>query len=641
MQFWAIFRLATKHPFLHSHILCVRPIMRGMPGKIPRDFIDRVVARTDLVELIDRRVPLTRKGKEYAACCPFHEEKTPSFTVSPAKQFYHCFGCGAHGTAIGFLMEHGNLSFREAIEELAGAAGLRVPDSGAPAAPSAPGESPNELLEVVAEANRWFQAQLRAPEGREAIAYLKARGLDGRTAAEFGIGYAPPGWDNLARALGGSELRRRQLQRAGLLAQSDKTAASPSSHAGLHVADAAPQTSPGYAARIYDRFRGRVMFPIEDRRGRVVAFGGRVIGDDEPKYLNSPETPLFHKGIEVYGMHRARRAAGRAGRILLVEGYLDVIALAQFGIDNAVATLGTATTRVHLQRLFQAAPEIVFCFDGDRAGRDAAWRAMENALPELRDERQIGFLFLPDGEDPDSVVHTEGAEGFTRHVENAQSLPQFFFNTLCKQVNMTRLDGKTRLAGLAKPLLEQLPPGALLEEMHKQLMARCGVDAKRLGLDREPRASSRRARQPAPGKPAGQLSPLALAVSMLLQHPRLAARVEPNDLVGLDEPGADTLRALVEKITQDAETTAARLLEHFREDEKIHAYLAQLAARENHIAPDALERQFTDTIAHLVEIGRSRRREEKIGRLHFDLPPHERARELQEIKEMLNTRPRQ
>ena len=617
--------------------------MRGMPGKIPKAFIDQVIARTDLVELIDRRVPLTRKGKEYAACCPFHEEKTPSFTVSPAKQFYHCFGCGAHGTAIGFLMEHGNLSFREAIEELAGAAGLRVPDSGAPAAPSAPGESPNELLEVVAEANRWFQAQLRAPEGREAIAYLKARGLDGRTAAEFGIGYAPPGWDNLARALGGSELRRRQLQRAGLLAQSDKAAASPSSHAGLHVADAAPQTSPGYAARVYDRFRGRVMFPIEDRRGRVVAFGGRVIGDDEPKYLNSPETPLFHKGAEVYGLHRARQAAGRAGRVLLVEGYLDVIALAQFGIDNAVATLGTATTRAHLQRLFQAAPEIVFCFDGDRAGRDAAWRAMENALPELRDGRQIGFLFLPDGEDPDSMVRAEGADGFTERAANAQPLPEFLFKTLCAQVDLKRLDGKARLVELAKPLLAQLPAGALREMMRERLAKLCELDAARLGLDQLPKSPSSlpRARQPLRRAPGGQPSPLALAVSMLLQHPQLAARVAPGnanangrDLHDLHMPGAETLRALVEKITGDAQTTTARLLEHFRGDEKTHAYLAQLAARENHIDLDVLEKQFDDTIARLREDEVKRRRAEKIGEYQRGLPPQETGRALREIKEM-------
>ena len=398
-----------------------------MAGRIPRDFIDQLLMRVDVVEVIDRRVPLTRKGTEYKACCPFHEEKTPSFTVSQIKQFYHCFGCGANGTAIGFLMEYANLGFVEAVEELAEGAGLQVPVEDARQSGRYPGksggksgeESPALLVEIVAEANRWFQQQLRGPQAKQAIAYLKGRGLDGRIAADFGIGYAPDGWDNLATALGNSEIRRRQLLKAGLVAKRDdrraavKSANRANEHSNEHSNDQSNDHSNGMPdaqsnpesnpeLNLYDRFRNRVIFPIEDHRGRVVAFGGRILGEGEPKYLNSPETPLFHKGAELYGLHRARRAIGQAGHSIVVEGYMDVVSLAQFGVDNSVATLGTATTRTHVQRLFRLAPEIVFCFDGDRAGRAAAWKAMQIALPEMRDGRQVGFLFLPEGEDPDS-----------------------------------------------------------------------------------------------------------------------------------------------------------------------------------------------------------------------------------------------
>ncbi|MGR3984587.1 MAG: DNA primase [Gammaproteobacteria bacterium] len=621
-----------------------------MPGLIPKEFIDQVISRADVVDVIDRRVPLTRKGAEYKACCPFHEEKTPSFTVSPAKQFYHCFGCGAHGTAIGFLMEHSNLSFPEAVEELADSVGLRMPQGKARVAAVVPGESQDELREIIAEAHRWFQAQLRAPDGRAAIAYLKARGLDGRTAAAFGIGYAPPGWDNLARALGDSDLRRRQLRRAGLLGASGASgeggeAGGAVGDVGAAYGDAGPSAEAA-PARIYDRFRGRVIFPIEDRRGRVVAFGGRILADGEPKYLNSPDTPLFRKGAEVYGLHRARRAIGSAGRAIVVEGYLDVIALAQFGLDNAVATLGTAATRTHLQRLFQLAPEIVFCFDGDRAGRDAAWKAMQTALPELRDGLRIRFLFLSEGEDPDSAVRDQGGDGFASRVAAARPLPDFLFDTLAEQVGMKRLDGKAgldgkaRLVALAKPLLDLLPQGALRKMMLDRLFARYRLSAEEIDISNAAAAPKlRRARHSArPPAHTTPVSPLALAVSLLLQHPQLAACAEPAALAGLDAPGAGILREIIEKITQDASATTARLLEHFREDQKIHAYLAQLAARDNHIAPDALRAQFGDTLACLRKQQDARRRSEKIEQFHPDLPPEAKARELREIKEMLDAR---
>ena len=316
-----------------------------MAGKIPSNFIDDLIARVDIVDVVDRRVPLVRKGREYQACCPFHEEKTPSFTVSPSKQFYHCFGCGAHGTAIGFLMDYANLSFVEAIEELADSMGLEVPKEAGGRQRQDPNESPGQLLKIIEQASYWFGQQLRNhPEGKQAIEYLKRRGLDGKTAASFGVGYAPDSWNGLANALGSDEESRIRLEKAGLTAKREAS------------------DSNAY----YDRFRGRVMFPIEDHRGRIVAFGGRIIGEGEPKYLNSPETSLFHKGAELYGLHRARRAIGQENRSIVVEGYMDVIGLAQYGVDYAVATLGTATTRTHLQRLFRLAPEIIFCFDGDR-----------------------------------------------------------------------------------------------------------------------------------------------------------------------------------------------------------------------------------------------------------------------------------
>ncbi|MGR3914523.1 MAG: toprim domain-containing protein, partial [Gammaproteobacteria bacterium] len=412
--------------------------------------------------------------------------------------------------------------------------------------------------------------------------------------------------------------------------------------AGAGEAVGAIQAAP---AHVYDRFRGRVIFPIEDRRGRVVAFGGRILGDGEPKYLNSPETPLFHKGAEVYGLHRARRAIGGAGRVIVVEGYLDVIALAQFGIGYAVATLGTATTRAHLQRLFPLAPEIVFCFDGDRAGREAAWKAMQIALPELRDGRQAGFLFLPEGADPDNVVRAEGADGFAARIAAAQPLPDFFFDALAEQAGIkhlkgkARLDGKARLVALAKPLLAQLPQGALREMMLARLSARYAISAAQISGSNAPLAPARRGARhsAANARPArtAPISPLALAVSLLLQNPRLAAAVTPGALAGLAAPGMDTLREIIEKITQDAAATTARLLEHFREDEKIHAYLAQLAARDNHIAPDALRAHFTDTIAYLRKQQDKQFCKEKIEQFHHDLPPAEKARELREIKQML------
>ncbi len=606
--------------------------------------------RVDIVDVIDRRVPLTRKGHEAKACCPFHEEKTPSFTVSSPKQFYHCFGCGANGNAIGFLMDYGNLGFVEAVEELAAIAGVAMeyeewaesryggrPAGGGAAAKSA--AQATSLQAVVDEANRWFQQQLRShAEAAAAIAYLKNRGLDGRIAAEFQLGYAPSGWDNLARALGDSATRRQQLQQAGLVAQRD---------AAHHPGQPGQPSPPGDHASLYDRFRGRIIFPIEDRRGRVVAFGGRLIGDGEAKYLNSPQTPLFHKGAELYGLNRARRAIGQAACSVVVEGYMDVIALAQFGIDNAVATLGTATTRPHLQRLFQLAPKIVFCFDGDRAGRDAAWKALRTAAAEMSDGRQVGFLFLDDGEDPDSTIRAEKSDGFSRRVAKATPLSDFWLDTLTAEVDMRTLDGKARLLSLAGPILSQLPAGALRDMMQDRLLKISGLPYREFTAHltaATPAAARTTARSAAriaahQNTRRRQLSPLALAVSLLLQTPELVAHIEDRQaLANLDLPGVDTLLTLIEKAAQDPQTTTARLLESFREQPKIHAYLQQLAIRENHIAAAALTAQFTDTIARLIENQNHQHRLAHIEKLRQAPEGPQSAQIRQEIKNLLDKR---
>ena len=421
-----------------------------MAGRIPKQFIDDLITRVDIVELIDERVPLKKAGKDYKANCPFHEEKTPSFTVSADKQFYHCFGCGVHGTAIGFLMEYDHMSFPEAVEELARRAGVEIPratySAAAPEAPVGP-----DLLELMRDAARLYRSQLREhPQAPIAIDYLKGRGITGEIAKEFELGFAPDGWDNLLKVLGGDE--------EGSPARSASSSSHKYSRESLVTAGLAIKKDGG---GYYDRFRARIMFPIHDHRGRIVGFGGRVLDKGEPKYLNSPETPLFHKGRELYGLYHAREPIKRENRVLVVEGYMDVVALAQYGIDFAVATLGTATTRDHLERLFRHAPEVIFCFDGDRAGREAAWRALETTLPVLRDGRQASFLFLPEGEDPDTLVRKEGAEAFRARLRTAKPLPDFLFETLVRQVDLTRLDGRARLVELARPHLSKGCPGGV------------------------------------------------------------------------------------------------------------------------------------------------------------------------------------
>ncbi|OGI46418.1 MAG: DNA primase [Candidatus Muproteobacteria bacterium RBG_16_65_34] len=564
-----------------------------MAGRIPKPFIDEIILRTDIVDVIDTRVPLKKAGKDYKACCPFHEEKTPSFTVSPDKQFYHCFGCGAHGTAIGFLMEYERMSFQEAVEDLARRAGLTVPYEGG-AAPAA--EQGTDLLDVSREAARYYRAQLRDhPQAVRAVEYLKERGVTGEIAKEFELGFAPDGWDNLLRALGKDEAAREMLARAGL---------------------AVKKEGGGY----YDRFRNRIMFPIHDYRGRIVGFGGRVLGKEEPKYLNSPETPLFHKGRELYGLFRARDAIKREGRALVVEGYMDVVALTQYGVDNAVATLGTATTRDHLERLFRYTPEVVFCFDGDRAGREAAWRALETALPALHDGRQASFLFLPEGEDPDTLVRKEGREAFLARLATATALPDFLFGTLVKQVDLGRMDGRARLVELARPLLSKLPHGVLHQMMLERLGELSQVNSEKLATLVVIPDAAAPARQE-PRSTAGPKEPPSvarLAIAMLLQQPELAAKVPDEGVFAdLDLPGMALFRAILQLLKTIPNLNTAAIIEHFRDTEH-QAHLEKLAVWRHPALEHDVGAEFAGVIEQFRRVSAKVRTEQLLQKQRFD-----------------------
>jgi DNA primase len=413
---------------------------------IPNDFIQTLLSRIDIVDVVDRYVPLKKAGTNYVACCPFHSEKTPSFTVSQAKQFYHCFGCGAHGTAIGFLMEYGGKAFPEAVEELARDTGLEVPRVESRPGETERREQAQDLASLLLAAARHYRAQLK--DAPRAIDYLKGRGLTGEIAARFGIGYAPDAWQPLAEAF--DKYDARELETAGLVIA-------------------------GEGGKRYDRFRDRIMFPIHDSRGQVIGFGGRVLGDGEPKYLNSPETPLFSKGRELYGLYLARNAIREAGRVVVVEGYMDVVALAQHGIEYAVATLGTATTPVHAQKLFRMTDTVVFCFDGDSAGRKAAWRALENTLAVLADGKNASFLFLPDGEDPDDYVRKRGKSAFEVLFERATPLSEFLLTELSAQHPPTSAEGRAALVNAARPYLAQLTAPILAALLRRRLSELTGL----------------------------------------------------------------------------------------------------------------------------------------------------------------------
>jgi DNA primase len=574
-----------------------------MGGLIPESFIEELLGRVDIVELIERHVPLKRSGREFQACCPFHDEKTPSFTVSPQKQFYHCFGCGAHGSAISFMMNYEGLEFIDAVEELARHAGLTVPrDAGVKQRPE------ESLYDILDAANHYYQSQLS--KHAEASEYLRKRGLSAEIVREFDIGFAPPGWDGLLSHIGSGKEKETLLQRAGLLSQGKSGS--------------------------YDKFRHRIMFPIHDRRGRVIAFGGRALADDGPKYLNSPETELFHKGRELYGLYKARKSQAKIERMIVVEGYMDVVALAQFGFGNCVATLGTATTGDQAELVFRAADEVVYCFDGDSAGRKAAWRALEATLSRLREGRQARFLFLPDGEDPDSMVRAHGAEAFAGLIGAAQPLSEFFFNHFMAMVDMESIDGRAKLVDLARPQLQSLPEGVFRDMMLAQLEK---LARHRLQQAQEPVALRKARERPRDAGQLQQRTPIRLALAHLVQNPALAQLVsERQKLPDCDLQGMEIYREIIDFCTKHPNMTTAQLLELWR-DHPAQPHLRTLAtwplkgesshqAQEFKDALIGLELEWTRVLrARMKEIV-SLSKEEK--QMHSEL-----LRREQELKQLL------
>lgn len=534
-------------------------------GLIPQNFLDDLVARTDIVELINARVPLKKAGKNYQACCPFHNEKSPSFTVSPQKQFYHCFGCSANGTALSFLMEYDRLEFVDAVEELARLHGVEVPREGGDNRGPQSGQL-KSLHELMEQTSQFFQQQLR--KHQPAVDYLKQRGIDGSTAKTFGMGYAPNSWDGLIHALASNNEIQKQLITTGMLIEKDQTS--------------------GGTRNAYDRFRDRIMFPIRDTRGRVIAFGGRVMGDEKPKYLNSPETPLFHKGKELYGLYEVRQALREIPRLLVVEGYMDVIALAQHGIPYAVATLGTALTEDHISPLFRATAEVVFCFDGDAAGRRAASKALEVCLPAMKDGRQVKFLFLPDGEDPDSLVREKGQEHFEQAVLNAMPLSTFLIQTVSEGIQLNSIDGRARLVEMARPWLAKIPVGVFRNLLSEELANRAQVKSLEL-LRNNPGANDRPQRKSKPMPTDGRLSVTQRALATLLHNPLAASEVQiPSDIALSDDPALTVLAELHARAAISKPNTG-QLLESMRANQRYFERLKELVAQTTHLHSSAAE----------------------------------------------------
>jgi DNA primase len=536
-------------------------------GLIPQSFIDELIARADIVEIIGLRVPLKKAGREYKACCPFHGEKTPSFWVSPEKQFYHCFGCGAHGTVLRFLMEHDRMAFPEAVEDLAQRLGLEVPHEGGVASKTKRPDEP--LYELMGRVAAFYSETLtRDTRARQ---YLERRGLEWATIEHFGIGYAPNSWNEVLKRFGATEGDRRTLAELGLIIERERGQIRDGEH---H----------------YDRFRDRVMFPIRDVRGRVIAFGGRIIEQGEPKYLNSPETALFHKGRELYALYETRRARSNLKRLLIVEGYMDAVRLHQAGINYAVATLGTATTPEHFKRIFRLVNEVVFAFDGDKAGRAAAWRALQHALPEAREGREIRFLFLPEGHDPDTLVGEEGREAFEKRLETTTlPLSEYLVRELSEQAELTHADGRARFSELARPLFAKLSEGVYRELLLTRLAGVIGIGPPRLQelwsvSERSARESpvgtgsrsqpETHASAPAPRSisqgrartSAGRGSLMRQAVVILVRFPAIAQQVtveERAGLNGVEEPGIELLCALLDDLRERPLQIPAQVIERW------------------------------------------------------------------------------
>jgi DNA primase len=590
-----------------------------MAGRIPQQFLDDLLDRIDIVEVIDRRVKLKKTGKNYSARCPFHEEKTPSFTVNPDKQFYYCFGCGAGGNALGFVMDYENIDFPRAVDVLAGSLGLEVPreQSGPGAPPPRREEAYKPLYAILEEAATFYRRQLREHAGApRAVDYLKSRGLTGEIAKQFDLGFAPPGWDNLLQALGGDERQRKLLLDAGLLVEND-------------------------AGRTYDRFRDRVIFPIRDQRGRIIAFGGRVLGDDKPKYLNSPETPVFAKGRELYGLYQARQANRRLERVVVVEGYMDVIALAQHGITCATATLGTATSPIHLERLFRQTSEVVFCFDGDDAGRKAALRALESTLPSMQDGRQARFLFLPEGEDPDTLVRQQGPEHFQQLMREAAPLERFLFEAAGEGLDTATMEGRARLSKQALPYLRQLPDGVFRQLMFRALAERTGLSVAELMQIETP--PLRRPPEPAPERPDSPAPPVAgpaatdraahprqrhasqaarlghsnltqSAIALLLHRPDIARLADPGPLEHFEGEDISLLRELLQLLQRRPESNTAMLLGHWYGTPQ-GELLNRLAGLERLIPHEGIEQQFLDTMAALEQLPERSKLRDQVDKL--------------------------
>ena len=568
-----------------------------MAGRIPRVFINDLLARTDIVDLIDARVKLKKQGKNYHACCPFHNEKTPSFTVNGEKQFYHCFGCGAHGNAIDFLMNYDKLEFVETVEELAAMHNLDVPYEAGNGPSQIERHQRQTLYELLDGLNAFYQQALAQPGAEPAREYLQKRGLSEEMIRHFAIGYAPPGWDNVLKRFGGNGENRKSLIDAGMLVTNDQ-------------------------GRSYDRFRERVMFPIRDKRGRVIGFGGRVMGDALPKYLNSPETEIFHKGRQLYGLYEAQQSDPNPSRLLVVEGYMDVVALGQYGINYAVASLGTSTTAEHIQMLFRVTNTVICCYDGDRAGRSAAWRALETALPYMTDGRQLRFMFLPDGEDPDTLVRKEGKAAFEQRMEQAQPLSTFLFNTLLPQVDLSSPDGRAQLSTLALPLISQVPGETLRIYLRQELGNKLGIldDSQ---LERlMPRQSDNAQSRPAPTL---KRTTMRILIGLLVQNPELAPLVP--SLAGLDEsklPGLALFAELVKTCLSQPGLTTGQLLEHYR-GTKEAATLEKLATWDDIADKDIAEKTFTDSLDHLFDSALELRLTELIARSRtHGLTPAER-----------------
>ncbi|ELB2257525.1 DNA primase [Vibrio parahaemolyticus] len=551
-----------------------------MAGHIPRSFIDDLLARLDIVDIIDARVKLKKKGKNYGACCPFHNEKTPSFSVSQEKQFYHCFGCGAHGNAIDFMMEFERLEFVEAIEELASYLGLDVPreqrsggggggqfNSG----PQASSSEKRSLYDLMGSIAQFYRNQLKQPSSKVAIEYLKDRGLSGEIVQKFGIGYVADEWDLVRKNFGQNKDNQDMLVTGGMLIENDK-------------------------GNRYDRFRGRIMFPIRDRRGRVIGFGGRVLGEGTPKYLNSPETPIFHKGKELYGLYEVLQAHREPAQILVVEGYMDVVALAQYGVDYSVASLGTSTTGDHIQMLFRQTNTVVCCYDGDRAGKEAAWRALENALQFLKTGNTLKFLFLPDGEDPDSYVRKYGKAAFEQKIEQATPLSSYLFDNLIElhQINLGNNEGKSALRAYASALIDKIPDPYFQELLEKLLDERTGFD-NRL---RQPRKKISETR-PQPHKEIKR-TPMREVIALLIQNPSYAQMVpDLSSVRDLSIPGLSLFADVLDKCQAHPHINTGQLLEHWRNSQN-EALLSRLASWDIPLDEDNQEEIFLDSLDKII-----------------------------------------